>query len=124
MKYVSGEMIRYRGRRRGIGIWMVGVGMGSQSVSINYYAELRESLRICLCKGSFFGMDLRERGYSGILFKEFYFSVLEGNFREMKRLMEDKEFTLDMKCGVPKVVSLNGPIIFVPNEHPYGGERI
>jgi hypothetical protein len=41
----------------------------------------------------------------------------------MKRLMEDNEFTPDVKCSIPKVVSFNGPIIFVSSEHPYGDER-
>jgi hypothetical protein len=51
MKYASGEMIRYRRRRSGACIWMVGVDMGSQSVLINY-VELRETLYTC--KGSLF----------------------------------------------------------------------
>lgn len=66
MKYVSGEMIRCRGRRSGVGIWMVGVDMGSQSVLVNYYVELRESL--CIYKGSllvclFVCLGLGKRGY-------------------------------------------------------------
>jgi len=119
MKYVSGEMIRYRRRRSGVGICMVGVDMGSQSVLVNYYVELRESLFIC--KGSLYRYG-GER-ISVILFKEFYFDVFERNFGQTKMLMEGKEFTIDVKCSVPKVVSFNGSIIFVSNEHPFGDER-
>jgi len=54
MKYVSGEMVRYRGRRSGVCIYMVGVDMGSRSVLKNYYVKLRESLCMCQCKGSLF----------------------------------------------------------------------
>lgn len=57
------------------------------------------------------------------MFEEFYCDVFKGNFRQMKRLMEDNEFTPDVKCSIPKVVSFNGPIIFVSSEHPYGDER-
>ena len=123
VQYVSGGMIGYRGRRSGVCICVVGVDMGSWSVLKNYYAELRESLCICQCKGSFFCMDMGERGYSVVLFEEFYCDVFKGNFGQMKRLMEGKEFTLDVKCSIPKLVSFNGPIIFVSNEHLYGDER-
>jgi hypothetical protein len=41
----------------------------------------------------------------------------------MERLMDGKEFTLDVKCSVLKVVGFYGPVIFVSNEHSYGDER-
>jgi len=41
----------------------------------------------------------------------------------MKRLMEGKEFTVAVKCSVLKVVSFNGPIIFVSNEHSLSDKR-
>jgi hypothetical protein len=57
-----------------------GVDVGSRSVLKNYYVALRESLFICQCKGSFFCMDVAERGYSVVLLEEFYCNVFKGNF--------------------------------------------
>lgn len=45
--------------------------------------------------------------------------MFKGNFGQMKRSVEGKEFTLDVKCGFLKVVSFNGPINFVYDDERF-----
>jgi len=57
-----------------------------------------------------------------VLAKQFYFDSLISHCGTLKRLMEGKRFSADVKCEVPVMVQFDGPIIFVSNEHPCGGE--
>lgn len=72
--------------------------------------------------GAFFCMALVQRKYSIILFEEYYNKTFKGNSGQLKRLMEGKRFSVDVKCDNSVTVSFDGPIIFVSNEHPYGDE--
>jgi hypothetical protein len=49
----------------------------------------------------------------------FYFVTFKSNFGAMRRLMEGKNFNVDVKCEDPVVVKFDGSVIFVSNEHPY-----
>jgi hypothetical protein len=55
-----------------------------------------------------------------VLFKEFYFDTLKSHFGTLKRLMEGKRFSADVKCEDPVTVQFDGTNIFVSNKHPYG----
>jgi hypothetical protein len=57
-----------------------------------------------------------------VLFKEFYFNPLKSHFGALKRLMEGKKFSADIKSEDPVMVQFDGPIIFVGNEHSYGNK--
>ena len=57
-----------------------------------------------------------------MLAKQFYFDSLISHCGTLKRLMEGKRFSADVKCEDPVMVQFYGPIIFVSNEHPCGGE--
>jgi hypothetical protein len=57
-----------------------------------------------------------------VLAKQFYFNTLKSNFGTLKRLMEGKRFSADVKCQDPVMVQFGGPIMFVSNKHPYGDE--
>jgi len=56
-----------------------------------------------------------------VLFKEFCFYALKSHFGTLKRLMEWKRFSADVKCEDQVMVQFDG-IIFVSNVHPYGDE--
>lgn len=53
-----------------------------------------------------------------VLFGKFYFDTFRSNFGSLKRLMEGKKFSVDVKCKDPVLVSFDGSIIFVSNKHP------
>ena len=57
-----------------------------------------------------------------VLAKEFYFDTFKSHFGTLKRLMEGKRFSADVKCEDPVIVQFGGPIMFVSNEHTYGDE--
>jgi phage/plasmid-associated DNA primase len=54
-----------------------------------------------------------------VLAKQFYFDTLISHRGTLKGLMEGKRVSADVKCEDPVMVQLDGPIIFVSNEHPY-----
>ena len=57
-----------------------------------------------------------------MLAKQFNFDTLVSHYSTLKRLMEGKRFSVDVKCEDPVMVHFDGPIIFVSNERPYSDE--
>jgi hypothetical protein len=56
-----------------------------------------------------------KNNFAVVLFREFYFDTLKLHFGTLKRLMEGKRFSADIKCEDPVMVQIDGPIIFVSN---------
>jgi phage/plasmid-associated DNA primase len=54
-----------------------------------------------------------------VLFGKLYFDTFISNVGSLKRLMESKKFSVDVKCKDPVLVNFDGSIIFVSNKHPY-----
>jgi hypothetical protein len=70
----------------------------------------------------FCGQNIGKYDCAFVLFKEFYFDTLKLHFETLKRLMEGKRFSADVKCKDQVRVQFDGPNEFVSNEHPYGDE--
>jgi phage/plasmid-associated DNA primase len=68
----------------------------------------------------FNGQNIGQYNCAVVLFKEFYFDTLKSHFGTLKRLMEGKRFSADVKCKDPVTVQFDCPNIFVSNEHPSG----
>jgi hypothetical protein len=48
--------------------------------------------------------------------EEFSWKLYEGNYPQLKRLLEGKEFSVDVKCRDPRVLKISCPVICVSNE--------
>lgn len=65
--------------------------------------------------GKFFMQSFEEKFHKVILFEEFEykFAVLS----LLKRLLEGRSYSYPVKCGVAKMITFKGPIIFVSNDN-------
>jgi hypothetical protein len=70
----------------------------------------------------FCGQNIGKYNCACWLCKEFYFDPFKSHFGTLKRLMEEKGFSADIKCEDPVRVQFNGPNIIVSNERPYSDE--
>jgi hypothetical protein len=59
-----------------------------------------------------------------LCYSKTFFDTLKSHFGNLKRLMEGKRFSADVKCEDPVRVQFDGPNIFVSNGYLYGDETI
>jgi hypothetical protein len=76
-------------------------------------------MHIVPCQDSFFFGTYYK---CDVVMEEFSWDAFRGNFAQLKRLLEGKEFSVDVKCRDPKVIRVNCPIICVSNEWFLGDE--
>jgi hypothetical protein len=68
----------------------------------------------------FCGQNIGKYNCAVLLFKEIYFDTLKSHFGTLKRLMEGKRFSANVKWKDPVRVQFDGTNTFVSNKHPYG----
>jgi GTPase SAR1 family protein len=63
--------------------------------------------------GKYFGTDLDAKFCMGIIFEEFDIHVFRSSAPQLKRLLEGRDFGVEVKYGMPEVMRYDGAVIFV-----------
>lgn len=67
--------------------------------------------------GQFFFGDFNQ-SYKVVLFEEYDHRLYDRNISHIKRLLEGRTFSVDVKNGARRVIEFKGPVIFVSNDSP------